>query len=68
VLQKTFAIFDFYHRARDWEFPLGLIQPLNRTPALLLAQAPPIAGYSAEHLATHSFEFWVTTEDLPARW
>jgi choline dehydrogenase-like flavoprotein len=66
VLQKTFAIFDFYHGAPDAEHPLGLIQPLNRTPALLLQQSPPIAGYTPEHLATHSFEFWVTTEDLPA--
>jgi choline dehydrogenase-like flavoprotein len=65
VLQKTFAIFDFYHGAPDSEFPLGLIQPLNRTPALLLQAAPPIAGHAPEHLATHSFEFWVTTEDLP---
>ncbi len=65
VLQKTFAIFDFYHRAPDFELPLGLIQPLNRTPALLLRQSPPLAGHSPEHLATHSFEFWVTTEDLP---
>jgi len=66
VLQKTFVIFDFYHGAPDSEFPLGLIQPLNRTPAMLLRQSLPIAGYSPEHLATHSFEFWVTTEDLPA--
>jgi choline dehydrogenase-like flavoprotein len=65
VLQKTFAIFDFYHRAPGRRFPLGLIQPLNRTPASLLSQAPPIAGFSAEHLASHSFEFWVTSEDLP---
>ena len=65
VLQKTFAIFDFYHGAPDTAFPLGLIQPLNRTPALLLAQAPPIADYSPDHLASHSFEFWVTSEDLP---
>ncbi|MFI5316966.1 MAG: GMC family oxidoreductase [Myxococcota bacterium] len=65
VLQKTFAIFDFYHGAPDSEFPLGLIQPLNRTPAQLLRGAPPIPGHSPEYLATHSFEFWVTTEDLP---
>ena len=65
VLQKTFAIFDFYHGADDFEFPLGLIQPLNRTPALLLEQSPPLAGHSPEYLATHSFEFWITSEDLP---
>jgi choline dehydrogenase-like flavoprotein len=65
VLQKTFAISDYYHASRESDFPLGLIQPLNRTPALLLDAAPPIPGYGAEHLATHSLEFWLTTEDLP---
>jgi choline dehydrogenase-like flavoprotein len=66
VLQKTFAIFDFYHGAPGSEHPLGLIQPLNRTPVSLLENHPLRNGHSAEHLATHSFEFWVTTEDLPA--
>jgi choline dehydrogenase-like flavoprotein len=66
VLQKTFAISDFYGASRSWEFPMGLIQPLNRTPALLLRHAPPgIDGFSPEHLAAHSFEFWLTSEDLP---
>lgn len=66
VLQKTFAISDFYHGADGEEFPLGLIQPLNRTPAVLLEHAPPgIDGHDAAHLATHSLEFWLTTEDLP---
>lgn len=66
VLQKTFAISDFYHPGSGDEFPLGLIQPLNRTPAALLEHAPPgIDGHDATHLATHSLEFWLTTEDLP---
>ena len=66
VLQKTFAISDFYHPSADEEFPLGLIQPLNRTPALLLEHAPPgIDGHDAGYLAAHSLEFWITTEDLP---
>jgi choline dehydrogenase-like flavoprotein len=68
VLQKTFGISDWYHASDDWEFPMGLVQPLNRTSALQLAAQPPgIDGYSAEHLATHSLEFWLTSEDLPAR-
>ena len=67
VLQKTFAISDFYHAHDGEEFPLGLIQPLNRTSALLLRHAPPpgIAASDPDELATHSLEFWLTTEDLP---
>ena len=66
VLQKTFAISDFYHATPGWGFPMGLIQPLNRTPAMLLRHSPPgVEGHSPEHLSTHSFEFWVTSEDLP---
>jgi len=66
VLQKTFAISDWYHAGRGEAFPLGLIQPLNRTPAVLLEHAPPgIDGHDAAHLASHSLEFWITTEDLP---
>lgn len=66
LLQKTFAISDHYHAGRGEEFPLGLIQPLNRTPAALLQHAPPgIDGHDAAYLATHSLEFWLTTEDLP---
>jgi choline dehydrogenase-like flavoprotein len=68
VLQKTFAISDWYHIGRDFEFPLGLVQPLNRTGALQLAAQPPgVEGYSPEYLSTHSLEFWLTSEDLPTR-
>ncbi len=67
VLQKTFAISDWYHEGPDWEFPMGLVQPLNRSGALQLAEQPPgIDGYSPEHLSTHSLEFWLTSEDLPS--
>lgn len=71
VLQKTYAISDWYHGSPDWEFPMGLIQPLNRTPASLLEKNP-IAlevanGHSPEYLSTHSLEFWLTSEDLPDR-
>ncbi len=69
VLQKTFAISDFFHASRWSPFPMGLIQPLNRTPAFLLAAQPPpgLNGHPPDYLASHSFEFWITTEDLPDR-
>ena len=67
VLQKTFALSDWYHGGVDWEFPMGLIQPLNRSSALQLAEQPPgIDGYAPEYLSTHSLEFWLTSEDLPS--
>jgi choline dehydrogenase-like flavoprotein len=66
VLQKTWGLSDWYHAGPDWEFPMGLVQPLNRTPAVLLAHDPPgVEGYTPEYLATHSLEFWITSEDLP---
>ena len=67
VLQKTWALSDWYHASPASELPLGLVQPLNRTPAALLAHDPPgVEGYSPEYLATHSLEFWLTSEDLPS--
>jgi choline dehydrogenase-like flavoprotein len=69
VLQKTWGISDWYHRSRDWEFPMGLIQPLNRTPSFLLEKSPislaAANGHGPEYLSTHSLEFWLTSEDLP---
>lgn len=66
VFQKTFAISDWYHGTPEDPEPMGLVQPLNRTPALLLAAQPPgIEGHRPEHLAEHSLEFWLTSEDLP---
>lgn len=67
VLQKTWGLGDFYLKSNAWEFPMGLIQPLNRTPAEIhAAWDPGVEGdYTPEYLATHSLEFWITTEDLP---
>jgi choline dehydrogenase-like flavoprotein len=68
AFQKSFAISDWYHAGPDFGHPLGLVQPLNRTGALQLAAQPPgVDGYSPEFLSTHSLEFWLTSEDLPAR-
>lgn len=69
TFQKTFAISDWYHAGVDREFPLGLVQPLNRTPAALLEASPPPFATDprkdAAWLASHSIEFWTTSEDLP---
>jgi choline dehydrogenase-like flavoprotein len=69
VLQKTYGISDWYHASAEWEHPMGLIQPLNRTPAYLIEKNPialaAVNGHSPEYLSTHSLEFWLTSEDLP---
>jgi choline dehydrogenase-like flavoprotein len=68
VLQKTFALTDHYLGDANSP-PLGLVQPLNRSSAAALAAAPPPIDHPRagdfDWLATHSLEFWTTTEDLP---
>ncbi len=71
VFQKTLAFSDFYFGAKDWEFPLGLIQMCATTHGEqirgevgsgLMALVPEIA---LEKMADHSIDFWLQSEDLP---
>jgi choline dehydrogenase-like flavoprotein len=68
IFQKTLALNDFYEDSGDpdYPYPLGHIQGLGKvTPALLHAQRPlmpiPISAWTA----SHSVDWWLTTEDLP---
>ncbi len=67
VFQKTVALNDFYHRADDFEFPLGHISFVGKLDAISLAAgAPPfVPGFTLEAIAKHSLDFWLTSEDLP---
>lgn len=67
VFQKTIGLNDFYHRAEDWEFPLGHISMIGKTDAdVLKSGAPKFAPHLAlDILAKHSIDFWLTSEDLP---
>jgi choline dehydrogenase-like flavoprotein len=67
VFQKTVALNDFYHRADDFDFPLGHISMIGKTDAdVLKSGAPKFAPHLAlEVLAQHSIDFWLTSEDLP---
>jgi choline dehydrogenase-like flavoprotein len=65
--QKTLGINDFYWgdpADPDWEFPLGAMQMLGKSDAVLTGFDVPDASDPAE-LARHSIDFWLTTEDLP---
>ncbi|MBU2755197.1 GMC family oxidoreductase [Acidithiobacillus sp. CV18-2] len=68
IFQKTLALNDFYEDSgdSDYPYPLGHIQNLGKvTPALLHAQRPkwpiPLTAWAA----SHSVDWWLTTEDLP---
>lgn len=70
VFQKTMAINDFYFNAPDFDFPLGHIQMLGKTHGpTIMSEAPgwllvkPQALFQG--MATHSVDFWLTSEDLP---
>ena len=68
VFQKTLGINDFYDASGDpdFPFPLGHIQNLGKvTPAILRAQRPWMPRALCRWVATHSVDWWLTTEDLP---
>jgi choline dehydrogenase-like flavoprotein len=67
VFQKTLAVNDFYFGSSDWDYPMGHISFVGKLDAdTLRAGAPAIApGWTLELMATHSLDFWLTSEDLP---
>src|SRR5690349_3401071 len=62
--QKTLGINDFYFGDGDWPYPLGAMQMLGKSDAVLVGFDVPDAADPAD-LARHSIDFWLTTEDLP---
>ncbi len=47
-----------------WPYPLGAMQMLGKSDAVLIGFDAPDSGDPAK-LARHSMDFWLTTEDLP---
>jgi choline dehydrogenase-like flavoprotein len=67
---KTIGVNDFYWGSDDFDYPLGHIQTLGKSlPAQLEGDAPSIklpgVGLTLEYMASHSIDWWITTEDLP---
>jgi len=64
---KTFAINDYYFGSDDFKFPLGQIQMLGKSDAVMFkGDAPSFApGITLEYIAEHALDFWLTSEDLP---
>ncbi|MGH7321349.1 MAG: GMC oxidoreductase [Candidatus Rokuibacteriota bacterium] len=67
IFQKTLAVNDFYFGSKEWDFPMGHISFVGKLDGQTLrAGAPAIApGWTLELMATHSLDFWLTSEDLP---
>lgn len=66
--QKTFGMTDFYRRAEDSELPLGTIQLMGKMDhdSLRSLAVEALPNVPAEHLSSHSVDFFITAEDLPS--
>ena len=64
---KTIGLNDFYFGDDDFKYPMGHIQMLGKSDAIMFkADAPKLApGMALEYVAKHSLDFWMTSEDLP---
>lgn len=67
VFQKTLALNDFYFGSKEWPHPMGHISFVGKLDGeTLKAGAPALApGWTLDLMATHSVDFWLTSEDLP---
>jgi choline dehydrogenase-like flavoprotein len=67
VFQKTLSVNDYYFGAKDWPHPMGHISFVGKLDGVTLkAGAPAIApGFTLDMMASHSLDFWLTSEDLP---
>src|SRR5262249_14901872 len=67
IFQKTISVNDFYFGSKEWDYPMGHISFVGKFDAQTLrAGAPALApGFTLEMMASHSLDFWLTSEDLP---
>jgi choline dehydrogenase-like flavoprotein len=67
VFQQTFALNDFYWGDASWKWPMGHISFVGKTDAYVLAAGAPkfAPSWTLEKMASHSLDFWLTSEDLP---
>ena len=67
--QKTLGLTDWYADDGSGGLPLGAVQLMGRSDPRDLAELAKgvLEGWSAQDLAAHTVDFWLTTEDLPSR-
>lgn len=67
IFQKTIGLNDFYFSSPEWDYPMGHISMIGKQDyEMLRLGAPSFApGFALDIAATHSLDFWMTSEDLP---
>jgi choline dehydrogenase-like flavoprotein len=71
TFQKTLGLNDYYFGADDWSYPLGHIQMVGKSDGVQIRgdALPELLQWFPEKpfdwIATHSLDFWLTSEDLP---
>jgi choline dehydrogenase-like flavoprotein len=70
VFQKTLGVNDFYFGTDDFPYPMGNIQMLGKSQAVMYRGEKPLETKLAptrvlRDLAHHAVDFWLSTEDLP---
>jgi choline dehydrogenase-like flavoprotein len=66
TFQKTLSINDFYWGEKGYEYPMGQIQTLGKvSKEALEGNAEAYAPLTPAEVASHSIDWWLTTEDLP---
>jgi len=67
IFQKSLSVNDFYFASKEWEYPMGHISFVGKLDAVTLKAGAPalVPGFTLELMATHSLDFWLTSEDLP---
>ena len=67
VFQKSLSVNDYYLGDALFPFPMGHISFVGKLDGdTLKAGAPAIApGFTLDLMASHSLDFWLTSEDLP---
>ncbi|HEY4248659.1 MAG TPA: GMC family oxidoreductase [Lacunisphaera sp.] len=63
---KTFSLNDFYFGEKDYDFPMGNIQPIGSFQyEMMEGDAPPMTpDFVLKRMKTHAVPWWLTTEDL----
>jgi choline dehydrogenase-like flavoprotein len=70
VFQKTLGLNDFYFASKEWDYPMGNIQMVGKSQAAMYRGTKPLETklapeWTLNKVASHSVDFWLSTEDLP---
>jgi choline dehydrogenase-like flavoprotein len=67
TFQKTMGMNDYYFATAEFERPLGHLSMLGKMSGVAMKAGAPgfVPTWVLSAMARHSYDFWLTTEDLP---